>query len=104
MSLFSLLASLTIPACGWFGARGRNRVLLQTYSFVNWCCAFQFFLVCAFEVVNINKTYDECKNCATMVGESSNRTFECLSSGGETLDVSDCDQYQGEYRTENQTP
>jgi hypothetical protein len=99
VSLFSLFASLTVPACGYFGARGRNRVLLQTYSFVNWCCAFQFFLLCAFELINVNRQYEECEHCKSLSVEiETNATTPlCKSTSGETLDMSDCDSYMGKY-------
>ena len=41
-SLLSVLVSLLVPACGWYGAKERNKFFLQTFSCMNWCNALVF--------------------------------------------------------------
>ena len=106
-SLLGLFISLTVPACGWFGARGRNRILLQTYSFVNWCCAFTWTLSVFFILVTTNQLHEECLQCKAdyeagkepaqgNVNTTAPATTECLGKrSGQALDISKCDDING---------
>ena len=40
----SIIVSLMVPACGWYGAKERNKFFLQIFSCMNWCNALVFGL------------------------------------------------------------
>lgn len=97
-SLLSVLVSLLVPACGWYGAKERNKFFLQTFSCMNWCNALVFGIEFIGELVLFDAEYQECVECRNDRHGADNSTTSCVMESRLTedrkLDVNNCDQYR----------
>ena len=97
-SLLSVLVSLLVPACGWYGAKERNKFFLQTFSCMNWCNALVFGIEFIGELVMFDAEYHECVECRNEASGKTNTTKSCVMESrvaeDRKLDIYNCDQYR----------
>ncbi len=97
-SLLSVLVSLLVPACGWYGAKERNKFFLQTFSCMNWCNALVFGIEFIGELVMFDAEYHECVECRNKASGETNTTKSCVMESrvaeDTNLDINNCDQYR----------
>ena len=98
----SIIVSLMVPACGWYGAKERNKFFLQIFSCMNWCNALVFGLEFINVLMFFDFEYHECLKCqeakARAVKDAQNYTNNCKidwqNSEDKELDPTNCDQYR----------
>ena len=97
-SLLSVLVSLLVPACGWYGAKERNKFFLQTFSCMNWCNALVFGIEFIGELVMFDAEYHQCVECRNEASGKTNTTKSCVMESrvaeDRKLDIYNCDQYR----------
>eukprot|EP00944_MAST-04C_sp_MAST-4C-sp1_P007165 g7165.t1 len=97
-SLLSVLVSLLVPACGWYGAKERNKFFLQTFSCMNWCNALVFGIEFIGELLMFDAEYHQCVECRNEKPDEVNATKTCVIESRLTedrkIDINNCDQYR----------